>query len=350
MRDYQIYSSREGTHVKGGSAFNIKARSLRLGDFTEAELRDLLAQYAAESGQAFGDGVAERIWELTCGQPWLVNALAYEACFDGETDRDRSMPIRGDDIDRAREALILGRVTHLDHLANTLRDDRVRRVILPMLAGSSESSWTVRDLDYVRELGLVAAGYPVCMANPIYAEVIPRELALPLEATIAGAVDPAWYVKPDGSLDLARLLDAFQGYFREHVESWVERYGHKEAGPQLILHGYLHRVVNSGGRIEREYAVGRGRIDLLIEWRRTTSEAAVRTRKYVIECKVRTAKVGQDRLIRTGLEQTATYMDACGAESGHLVIFDLREGQSWEDRVFRRDPEPGEPPITVWGL
>ena len=350
VRDYQIYSSREGTHVKGGSAFNIKARSLRLGDFTEAELRDLLAQYAAESGQAFEDGVAERIWELTCGQPWLVNALAYEACFDGETDRDRSMPIRGDDIERAREALILGRVTHLDQLANTLREDRVRRVILPMLAGSSESSWTVRDLDYVRDLGLVAAGYPVRMANPIYAEVIPRELALPLEATIAGAVDPAWYVKPDGGLDLARLLDAFQGYFREHAESWVERYGHKEAGPQLILHGYLHRVVNSGGRIEREYAVGRGRIDLLIEWRQTSSEAAVRTRKYAIECKVRTAKVGQDRLIRTGLEQTAAYMDACGAEAGHLVIFDLREGQSWEDRVFRRDPEPGEPPITVWGL
>ncbi len=219
-----------------------------------------------------------------------------------------------------------------------------------MLAGSSESSWTVRDLDYLRDLGLVAAGYPVRMANPIYAEVIPRELALPLEATIAGAVDPAWYVQPDGSLDLARLLDAFQGYFREHAESWVERYGHKEAGPQLVLHGYLHRVVNSGGRIEREYAVGRGRIDVLIEWRQTTSEGAVRTRKYVIECKVRTARVGLDRLIRTGLEQTAAYMDACGAESGHLVIFDLREGQSWEDRVFRRDPEPGEPPITVWGL
>ena len=70
----------------------------------------------------------------------------------------------------------------------------------------------------------------------------------------------------------------------------------------------------------------------------------------MIECKVRTAKVGLDRLIRTGLDQTGAYMDGCGAESGHLVIFDRREGQSWEERVFRRDPEPGEPPITVWGL
>ena len=48
VRDYQIYSSREGTNVKGGSAFNIKAESLRLGDFSQGEVRELLAQYTAE--------------------------------------------------------------------------------------------------------------------------------------------------------------------------------------------------------------------------------------------------------------------------------------------------------------
>ena len=139
-------------------------------------------------------------------------------------------------------------------------------MIHPMLAGSSVSSWALLDLEYVRDLGLVAPDFPVRMANPIYAEVIPCELVLPLEATVAGAVDPAWYVNADGSLDLAGLLTAFQGYFRVNAESWVERYGHAEASPQLVLHAYLHRVVNSGGRIEREYAVGRERTDLLIEW------------------------------------------------------------------------------------
>ncbi len=246
VRDYWIYSSREGANVRGGSAFNIKATSLRLGDFTEGEARELLAQHTAECGQAFEDGASERIWALTCGQPWLVNALAYEACFGGETGRDRSQPIGVDAIDRARETLIVRRVTHLDQLADKLSEERVRRVILPMLAGSSKPSWAVRDLEYVRDLGLVAPDYPVRMSNPIYAEVIPRELALPLEATIAGSVDPAWYVNADGSLDLDGLLSAFQDYFREHAESWVERYGHAEAGPQLVLHAYLQRVVHSG--------------------------------------------------------------------------------------------------------
>ena len=218
-----------------------------------------------------------------------------------------------------------------------------------MLAGSSVASWAVRDLEYVRDLGLVARDYPVRLANPIYAEVIPRELALPLEATLAGSVDPAWYVNTDGSLDLARLLNAFQSYFREHAESWVELFGHAEAGPQLVLHAYLHRVVNGGGRIAREFAVGRGRTDLLIEWRQGRGRDPARTRMYVIECKVRTGKVGLDRPIGAGREQLATYMDRSGAESGHLVIFDLRPGRSWE-RLFRQDPEPGESPVTVWGL
>ncbi len=196
----------------------------------------------------------------------------------------------------------------------------------------------------------MASAGEVRIANPIYAEVVPRELTVVLQSGLETQVDPARYVNADGSLDVAGLLSAFQGYFREHSESWVERHAHAEAGPQLVLHAYLQRVVNSGGRIEREYAVGRGRVDVLIEWRQTTGKGAVRIRKYVIECKVRTARIGLDRLIREGLEQTAAYMDGCGAEAGHLAIVDLPSGQSWEDRVFRRDPEPGEPPITVWGL
>lgn len=350
VRDYQIYSSREGTNVKGGSAFNIKAKSLRLGDFSQGEVRELLAQYTAERGRAFEAAAVERIWALTCGQPWLVNALAYAACFGEEAGNERSQPIQADAIDQARETLILRRVTHLDQLATTLREDRVRRVILPMLAGSGAKDYSLRDLEYVRDLGLVASAGTVRMANPIYAEVIPRDLTAVLQSELEAQVDPAWYVNADGSLDVPGLLSAFQGYFRENAESWVERYGHAEAGPQLVLHAYLQRVVNSGGRIGREYAVGRGRTDLLIEWRQAAGGGTVRIRKYVIECKVRTGKVGLDRLIREGREQTAAYMDGCGAESGHLVIFDLRTSVSWEERLFRIDAEPGQGPVTIWGL
>ena len=39
-----------------------------------------------------------------------------------------------------------------------------------------------------------------------------------------------------------------------------------EVAPQLVLMAYLQRVVNGGGTVDREYGVGRGRIDLLVRW------------------------------------------------------------------------------------
>ena len=350
IRDYRIFSEEKGFHITGGSAFNIKAESLRLGDFFESEVRSLLLQHTDETGQRFEAGAIDHIWNLTQGQPWLVNALANQACFKDRQGRDRSRAVTVAAIDRANETLILKRVTHLDQLADKLREPRVRRVILPMIAGSPGYDYSGRDLEYVRDLGLVAAAGPVRMANPIYAEVIPRELTTVQESDLQGRVSPRWYIRPDGSLDLKALLTGFQDYFRQHSESWVERYGHREAGPQLVLHGYLHRVVNSGGRVTREYAVARGRSDLVIEWPRPGSPLSDRPLKYVIECKVVGEKSALESTILKGLEQTAWYMDRCGAESGHLVVFDLRPDRSWEERVFRRDPEAGARPITVWGL
>ncbi len=350
VRDYIVYSSATGGRVNTGSCFNIKAKSLRLGDFTEQEMRSLLGQHTAETGQQFEPRALERIWELTAGQPWLINALAYQVCFEDKAVRDRSRPVTAGAIERAKEALILQRVTHLDQLANALTEERVRRVILPMIAGSPGYDYSKRDLEYVQDLGLVAAAGPVRMANPIYAEVIPRELTTVQESDLKGRVSPGWYIHPDGSLDLKALLTGFQDYFREHSESWLDRYGHREAGPQLVLHGYLHRIVNSGGRITREYAIARGRSDLVVEWPRPGRPLADRPLKQVIECKVVGEKKSLESTISRGLEQTAWYMDRCGAEAGHLVVFELRPNKSWEERVFRRDPEPGAPPITVWGL
>ena len=175
VRDYKIFPSREGSHTS--TVFNINARSLRLDDFSEGEVRDLLAQHTAECGQAFEDGATERIWALTRGQPGLVNALAYEACFKGPASADRSAAISVEAIDQAKEALILGRATHLHQLAVKLREDRVRRVIEPLLVGTAPADYPSEDdLDYVSGLGLIRRDGPVEIANPIYREVIPRHL------------------------------------------------------------------------------------------------------------------------------------------------------------------------------
>ncbi len=342
VRDCRIRSA-TGEVVLGASAFNIKAELLRLGDFTEGEVRSLLSQHTAETGQAITENAVVAFWELTNGQPWLVNALAYEACFRSKVARDRSRSVTAHAVQSARERLVLRRDTHLDQLVHKLREPRVRRVIEPLLSGEIP---TFRDDDiaYVRDLGLVARLPPLAIANPIYREVIPRELASDVQETLWH--DPAWFVGRDGQLMVTKLLEAFQEYFRENAEHWVDRFGYKEAGPQLLLQAFLQCVVNSGGRIEREYGLGRRRTDLLVIWRTTGKPHG--HQKVVIECKLLRGTL--EATLAKGLAQTLAYMQRAGADEGHLVIFDRSEGASWDDRIFRRNEKAGGKRITVWGM
>ena len=347
VRDYRIQSTAENAMIAGGSAFNIRTKSLRLGDFTQDEVQILLAQHTGETGQIFAEAAQSKVWELTQGQPWLVNALAYEACFDNKIGRDRSQSITANAICDAREQLILRRETHLDQLTDKLQEERVRRVVEPLLSGGEERAFSTHDLEYIRDLGLIASNDPIRIANPIYAEVVPRELTY---ATQVGLVeDIAWYVDPDGNLRLADLLIAFQQFFREHSEHWVERFRYKEAGPQLLLQAFLQRIVNSGGRIEREYGLGRMRTDLLILWPAPSDvrpDQAIQ--KAVVECKLLHKSLEQT--IRDGLEQTDSYMDRSAATEGHLVIFDRTAGRSWDEKIFRHEVDIGDTKITVWGM
>ncbi|MCY3844666.1 MAG: ATP-binding protein, partial [Acidobacteria bacterium] len=146
-----------------------------------------------------------------------------------------------------------------------------------------------------------------------------------------------------------RLLRAFQAFFREHSEHWLGRFDYAEAGPQLILQAFLQRIVNSGGRIEREYGLGRGRTDLLIVWPREPGAAREADGdRFVIECKV--VHGGLGRTIEEGVQQTAGYMSRCGAPAGHLVVFDRRADRSWDEKIFRREESAGKRTITVWGM
>ena len=345
VREYRIHSGSTGEIIAGGSAFNVKAESLRLGDFSREEVVALLEQHTAQTGQAFSPEALETVWERTNGQPWLVNALASRTCFPHSQFRDFGRAVEPEDIREAEELLIVKRETHLDQLADKLKEGRVRRVIEPILQGGEGLDFrdSDEDCEYVRDLGLIDQDpdAPLQIANPIYAEVLPRVLSHEVQRKLPQ--ETAWYVDAVGNLDVPKLLAAFQEFFREHSEHWLERFEYKEAGPQLLLQAFLQRIVNGGGRVEREYGLGNRRTDLLIVW----PQGGVR-RKYVIECKL--LHKGLEPTIRSGLEQTAAYMDRCAAESGHLVIFDRDEEKKWEDRIFRRRESHGGVEIEVWGM
>ena len=342
VKDYRLHSDKEKAIITGGSAFNIKAKSLKLGNFTLQEIENLYLMHTEETGQAFSKEVFPLVWDLTEGQPWLVNALANEVCFEMKEGRDRSIEITADMIEQAKENLILRRETHLDQLADKLKEERVRRVLEPLLSSWQEAIKIPEDdVDYVVDLGLIKQDRQIRIANQIYREVIPRTLTYSTQMTINQ--EAAWYLTGDGRLEMDKLLTAFQEFFRKHFESWVDGFDYAEAGAQLLLQAFLQRIVNGGGSVEREYGLGRLRTDLLLQWPYKDGKQEV-----VIELKLLYGSL--ESTIEKGLEQTWQYMDTCGTKEGYLLIFNQVPGLSWEKKIFKQEKSYNDIPIIVYGM
>jgi len=263
LQDYRIHSEREQAIITGGRAFNIKVKSIRLGNFTKDEIQRLYLEHTKETGQEFEEEVFEYAWELTEGQPWLVNALAYESCF--ELEKNRNNRITREMIEQAKENIILRRDKHIDILIDKLSEPRVRRVIEPILYSEDETiEMNPNDISYVEDLGLIKLkNGKYVISNAIYREVIPRELIYTKQGTLD--IEPLQYIK-DIKIQIDKLMIRFQEFYRENSEVWLERFAYKEAGPYLLLMAFLQRVINGGGTIHREYGLGRRRIDLLVKF------------------------------------------------------------------------------------
>ena len=348
VRDYRIVLSNKDV-ITGGSAFNIKAESLRMGNFTKEEIHELYMQHTAATGQEFDEDCFPLIWSGTEGQPWLVNALGYEVTVKMQENRDRSIRIIPEMIYRAQERIIYRRDTHIDILIDKLREDRVRRVIGPILAGemdADESLMPQDDVQYVADMGLITLDRPRRIANAIYREIIPRELTW---TTQSGLVQQSeWYLNPDNSINMEKLLLDFQQFFRQNADSWIEKFDYKESGPQLLLQAFLQRVVNGGGYIDREYGLGRGRTDLLIT-KPLTDGYGGPMQRIVLELKIKRGDL--EKTIAQGLEQTVGYMDRCAPDAeGHFILFNRDKGASWDDKLWHRTAEHGGRTITLWGM
>ena len=187
VRDYRTRVRPDADSLGTSSPFNIKVESLTLRNFTAGEVAELYEQHTAESGQVFTPEAKALAWELTRGQPWLVNALARQLVETVVPDRSR--PIESLHVERAREILIERRDTHLDSLIERLREPRVRNVIEPILAGELLGpDLPAEDLRFVMDLGLIASGPAgLELRNPIYREVICRAAA----ATTVDAGSPS---------------------------------------------------------------------------------------------------------------------------------------------------------------
>jgi hypothetical protein len=309
LRDYRIYSDSEGRYVLGGSAFNIKDQSLMMRNFNREEVHELYALHTSETGQEFTKEALDLIFDQTQGQPWLVNAIGRELCFDVHKVEPEGRTIVPNDVFKAIEILILRRDTHLDQLADKLTEPRVERIVSAILAGeeqTDQAQMIQEDIQYVLDLGLISKGKQgLEVANPIYREVIPRELTSVQQDFLPE--NPQWYVLPDGRLDVEMLLRRFTDFYRENGELITARKQYTESAHHLSFMAWLQRIVNGGGYVRREYGLGLKFIDLVVEFGPD---------KFAFELKT---EKNYNR--EAALEQATGYARRLGTQEVYLLVF-----------------------------
>jgi hypothetical protein len=131
------------------------------------------------------------------------------------------------------------------------------------------------------------------------------------------------------------LLREFQKFWRNNSEEWEEMSDFTEAFPHLLLMAFLQRVANGKGRIEREYAAGRGRMDLAIEYKGTWNIIEIKLlRKNRTFANLREEDIAQVLQYRSRIDPAAPAM------------FDRRpEKADWEARLTWEEADG----VTVLG-
>jgi hypothetical protein len=115
------------------------------------------------------------------------------------------------------------------------------------------------------------------------------------------------------------------------------------------MQAFLQRIVNGGGRINREYGLGRKRTDLFLEWPIDEEQGYFGpVQKVVIELKL--LRSALETTLKEGLTQTAEYADKAGADEAYLVLFDRRDGMMWDERIWQRAETVQGREIRVWGM
>jgi hypothetical protein len=376
IKDYKTKVRPDEQSRAIASPFNIIEESLTLANFTIEEIKILYDQHTQATGQVFEPQAADRVWYWSEGQPWLVNALAKEAAAK-ILKNNYSVSVKGSHIDQAAETLIKRRDTHIDSLLERLKEKRISRVLDSVFAGTkSEVPNDSDDRRYCLELGLVKENENKKLrpANAVCKEVMSRVIIDQIQFALDDKISNLEWT--DGqTIFITKILQEFQKFWRlnslsfplritnldlissdsitlegidpdtlinnPNLSSFLKQIKdllsrkYDEAAYSFMLMAYLQKVVNGGALVHREFAEGRGAVDLAVVFK---------NHQYLIEVKL----LGQ-KTLEESLEQLAGYLDTSGEKEGWLVIFDRSVRKKRDDKIYFRTLEFNNFIINVAG-
>jgi len=180
-----------------------------------------------------------------------------------------------------------------------------------------------------------------------YREIVPRVLTSIMELSLV--LPRPSYVDAEGRLDFDQLLDDFRSFWIANAEAFLRQAPYSEAAALLVFMAFLHKITNGKGFVDREYAAGRGRVDLCVRWPLPTGEV----QRWALELKVwrdtTPRAAGIPDPIEQGLVQLTSYLERLGLDRGYLIVFDTRSDLApLPQRVTRQEAEHEGRSIVLW--
>ncbi|HRI63095.1 MAG TPA: hypothetical protein PK156_02625 [Polyangium sp.] len=304
-----------------------------LPPLTREEIRALYTQHFATFAARFTDEALESIHEASAGHVFHVQALGQAlAQMSPQVDQFTKSQV----VDVQRQLISEG-LSPIDALATRLLESRVRRVIEPLIAGSSAiASVADADLQFVRDIGLVAADEPVRIEGAIHRALVPHLLVNHVRRAVMD--DPAQCFDENGRIAIDRLLAAFGGFYAAHAADLIDAIPYSKIAHELIFLGFLAQMLESRATIDLEFGASRGRVDVVAfsasraggsSNETTGTNTAEQREVFVLVAR----RKGDSGVKKRGLEWLETSMRQNGTDSGTLVIFDKRGKRSAGRRI-----------------
>ncbi|HAO20651.1 MAG TPA: hypothetical protein DCQ37_09390 [Desulfobacteraceae bacterium] len=298
--------------VSSASPFNI-VDELKISYFTDEEIREMIGQYVAESGQEFTKDVIRAIYENTKGQPGLVCGLCQY--LTEEVATDISKPVTMEHFYRTLTHFLTERYDK--NIINIVQKAKEKKsFMIRLLFDEKPVPFSVDDPDmsYLSAHGVIenvngVADIPV----PMYVKRLItafRPLFNGEGGHYAADIRETFgeYLTQDG-LNISALLNRYSEYVRRRGFKAFDTEHLKEAAWHYSLDGFITFFIGClGGQTFIEVPSGRGRTDILILYGNN---------KYIIETKIFSSSLYFEK----GKKQLAQYLESERISEGYYVVF-----------------------------
>ncbi len=300
--------------VGGVSPFNI-ADQVTLPPFSPKNIGDLYRQHTEETNQPFNPEAAQRIFDETAGQPWLVNRLG--SILTRDIKPGTVEPVTLEDVEKAVQHLLKEKNDHFDNLYEKAK--LYKETFVEIVFDHTEYDPDDEHQDWLEQYGLIKkSNGGAVVANNIYKSRFVKTFFK--ESRAYREISPGDYMLPgDGGdrLDMNRVLLDFNRYINQvGVQAFYKKQKPYEKTGQFLLTAWLYQFVRDGrGDLRYELPTGLGRLDIMLTYK---------GRKYIIETKVnRYSDIAV--VVEEGAAQLSKkYLATEAVSGGYLVIFDAR--------------------------